>query len=487
AVFPQVDDLVHIQALDLLGNGTACLVWSSPLPGDAGRQMRYVRLMAEKPHLLVKTVNNLGAETRVHYAPSIKFYLQDKRDGKPWITRLPFPVHVVERVETYDHISRNRFVTRYAYHHGYFDGEEREFRGFGMVEQWDTEAFEDYVVGVQRIEGAQELAPELYQPPVTTRTWYHTGALLDHPHVLHQYRHEYYRQEQFLPEPVLPPDLSAAELRECVRALKGLPLRQEIYGFDGSPEEQHPYTVTENSFEIRRLQPRGNQRHGVFFAVGRESISLNYERNPTDPRISHTLGLELDEYGNARKSCSVVYGRKIADPSLPTEVTQDQQKRYITYTETDYTPDIEQAPFPEAHRLRVPFESRVYEITGIAPENDLFELEDIKAKIDGATPIDYEVIADGVTAQKRLLSHSRTIFLDNTLNPLPLGHWDSLGLTYQSYDLAFTPAITAAHYAGKVSDAEFAAAGYVHFNDDANWWIPSGTAIYPTDARSHFY
>ena len=141
-VFPRVDDLVSILPTDLLGNGTACLVWSSPLPGDARRPMRYVNLMGgRKPHLLVKTINNLGAETRVDYAPSTKFYLQDKRDGKPWITRLPFPVHVVERVETYDHISRNRFVTRYAYHHGYFDGEEREFRGFGMVEQWDTEQF----------------------------------------------------------------------------------------------------------------------------------------------------------------------------------------------------------------------------------------------------------------------------------------------------------------------------------------------------------
>ena len=48
-------------------------------------------------------------------------------------------MHVVERVETYDRVSGNRFVTRYAYHHGYFDGVEREFRGFGMVEQWDTE------------------------------------------------------------------------------------------------------------------------------------------------------------------------------------------------------------------------------------------------------------------------------------------------------------------------------------------------------------
>ena len=141
-VFPRVDDLVSILPVDLLANGTACLVWSSPLPGDARAPMRYVNLMGgQKPHLLVRTINNLGAETQVDYASSTKFYLLDKRDGKPWITRLPFPVHVVEKVTNFDHISRNRFVTRYAYHDGYFDGEEREFRGFGMVEQWDTQQF----------------------------------------------------------------------------------------------------------------------------------------------------------------------------------------------------------------------------------------------------------------------------------------------------------------------------------------------------------
>ena len=102
-VFPAVDDVSTIQALDLLGNGTACLVWTSPLPGDARAPMRYVDLMGgQKPHLLIRTVNNLGAETRIQYAPSTKFYLADKRAGRPWITRLPFPVHVVERVETLD-------------------------------------------------------------------------------------------------------------------------------------------------------------------------------------------------------------------------------------------------------------------------------------------------------------------------------------------------------------------------------------------------
>ena len=38
--FPPIDDLSSVVATDLLGNGTACLVWSSPLPGDVRRPMR---------------------------------------------------------------------------------------------------------------------------------------------------------------------------------------------------------------------------------------------------------------------------------------------------------------------------------------------------------------------------------------------------------------------------------------------------------------
>src|SRR5436190_10383896 len=139
------------------------------MPGFALRPMHYIELMEEKPHLLVGAKNNLGAETKVHYAPSTKFYLNDKRDGKPWITRLPFPVHVVERVETYDRIGRNHFVTRYAYHHGYFDGVEREFHGFGMVEQWDTEQFAALADGNVP---ADNIDAESHVPPVHTKTWF---------------------------------------------------------------------------------------------------------------------------------------------------------------------------------------------------------------------------------------------------------------------------------------------------------------------------
>ena len=54
--------------------------------------MRYIDLMGgQKPHLLIHTTNNMGAETDVQYKASTKFYLQDREAGRPWVTRLPFP------------------------------------------------------------------------------------------------------------------------------------------------------------------------------------------------------------------------------------------------------------------------------------------------------------------------------------------------------------------------------------------------------------
>ena len=133
---PAVNNLASITVTDLLGNGLACLVWSSTLPADAGSPMKYIDMTGgQKAHLLTVVKNNLGAETRIRYASSTKFYVQDRDAGTPWVTRLAFPVYVVERLEVFDFIGRTRLVTTYNYRHGYFDGSEREFRGFGYVEQ----------------------------------------------------------------------------------------------------------------------------------------------------------------------------------------------------------------------------------------------------------------------------------------------------------------------------------------------------------------
>ena len=121
--FPAVDDVADVTAFDLLGCGTACLVWTSPLPAQTAQPLRYIDLTGGvKPYLLTSVTNNLGAQKSLSYAPSTKFYLQDRAAGTPWVTRLPFPVHVVERVQTDDAVSRTTLVSTYSYHHGFYDG-----------------------------------------------------------------------------------------------------------------------------------------------------------------------------------------------------------------------------------------------------------------------------------------------------------------------------------------------------------------------------
>lgn len=515
--FPPIDNIASVMTADLLGNGTACLVWSSPLPAVNGKRLRYIDLMGgQKPHLLIRSANNLGAETVVHYAPSTKFYLQDKQAGKPWITRLPFPVHVVERVETYDYISGNRFITRYAYHHGYFDGIEREFRGFGLVEQWDTEEFPSLAPLGAEGEGTTNWDAASHMPPVLTKTWFHTGISIGRNHVSDFFaglldaddKGEYYREPGstdaqaralLLPDTVLPEGLTVEEEREACRALKGAMLRQEVYALDGTDKEPHPYTVTEQNFTIRMLQPRGSNRHAVFFTHARESLSYHYERNPADPRVSHALTLEVDEYGNVLKSAAIGYGRRQSDMTLSPADRAKQAQILITYTENRVTNAVETA---DDHRTPLPCESRTYEITGLTlpAGRNRFTFDEILDAATTASALDYEKQPTAGRLEKRLIEHVRTYYRRNNLTgPLPLGELQSLALPFESYKLAFTPGLVAEVYSGRANDAMLEDEGrYVHTEGDANWWIPSGRIFYslnPTDtpaqelayARSHFF
>ena len=125
--------------------------------------------------------NNMGATTRVSYAPSTKYFLEDQPDGNPWVTKLPFPVQVVDKVEVIDHICKTKLVTTYKYHHGYFDGREREFRGFGRVDQFDTETFEDFTGSSlhDRVDLFSNDFSAYHVPPVETRSWFHTGIYFE--------------------------------------------------------------------------------------------------------------------------------------------------------------------------------------------------------------------------------------------------------------------------------------------------------------------
>ncbi|MCA9905042.1 MAG: toxin, partial [Anaerolineae bacterium] len=543
-VFAPVSELVNIEATDLLGNGTACLVWSSPLPGDAARPMRYVKLMGnQKPHLLIKIVNNLGAETRIEYAPSTKFYLLDKQDSKPWITRLPFPVQVVERVETYDHISRNRFITRYAYHHGYFDGEEREFRGFGFVEQWDTESVLVDKASSKSSDQKHD-AFESYVPPVRTMTWFHTGAYLRREAISRYFESEYFPQaldanemdpttiaayplldDTILPRSVLNEDgtrsphaLDPDEIREACRALKGSILRQEIYAEDDSPMASYPYSVSERNYTIEMFQKRGNQRHAVFHVHSRETTDYHYERNSSVPRISHQLVLAVDRYGNTLQEVSIGYGlspdldsygqplqrdsvdetSSVSVPRLLDFERDPQISPLVTYTVNRYTKAIDNE---NAYRTPLLCESQTYEITGPGFQPGMMPatFDYVAHFVKDSSEIAYHELPDRSKHQHRLIEHVRTYYRSNGLSQeLPLEEMDTLGLPYETYQLAFTSDHATTIFDSFATNMVRTEGGYVQIENDNNWWIPSGRIYYspnvldgPSDentyANAHFY
>lgn len=538
---PAWDSLVTAQVIDLLGNGTSCLVWSSPSPGQARSPLRWVDLMGgRKPHLLTSIDNNLGRETRIAYAPSTRFYVADKLAGTPRLTRLPFPVQVVAQVERLDWISRNRFVTQVAYHHGFFDGVEREFRGFGLVEQWDSET-----LGALSASGAfpdpsnSDASSSL--PPVCTRTWFHTGAWAAGRDLTTAVAAQYFAEPGLdsahnaalrLPASPLPSALrlgdgsrlghalSPNEAREAVRALRGSVLRQEVTAQDGSTAAALPYTASENNFTVELLQPQGPNRHAVFFTHARESLHLQYERatylqgpdRVADPRTQHTLTLAVNAYGNVELAVSVAYGRRHADPTLAPAEQAVQARLLVTATRSGYTAPL---AAPDTWRAPLLAQTQGYELLRCQPAAtppgvpSRFGFDDMAAlwaqASDGRHDLPYEDVAGAGATQaqpyRRLIESSRQLYLADDLSaPLPLGSAGALALSFERYRLAITPGLIAAIYGAKLApapltEALFTAAGYRDLDGDGHAWQPSGRSFHspnplapnPVFARRHFY
>lgn len=470
---PSLDRSLDVSVVDLLGSGTPCLVLSPTLPPDGRHPIRYVDLMSgTKPHLLVGCDNGLGSITTIGYAPSTRFYLDDRAAGQAWTTTLPFPVQVVERVEVVDAVAGNRFVTRYAYHDGTYDGTEREFRGFGIVEQWDTEAYASLLaaenVGSTAASGAAV-------PPRRTKTWYHTGVGT-HDGCM------------------VPTGLSPANEREADRALKGSVLRQEVYADDDTARAALPYSVSDRTYAVRLLQPAGPNRHAAFFTHARETVTHHYERDLADPRVAHELTFEVDDFGNVVRAATIGYGR---DPTvaLPGDDGIPQTKQLCVYTENAYTNAV---VLPGSRRNPLPAETIRYEVIGLAPAEagTVLAIDVVERATRDAPVIPPEEIPSG-GLHKRVIDRSRTVYRSDDLSgPLELGRLESLGLTEHTLRLALTAGLATSVFGDRLTPELVTAGGYL--SDADGIWSPSGTVRFGPDgdgdpvaelafARAHFF
>ncbi|MGH8421781.1 MAG: SpvB/TcaC N-terminal domain-containing protein, partial [Pseudomonas fluorescens] len=329
------DRLCQVSIADLQGLGCSSLILT--VPHMAPRHWRY-DFVAAKPYLVNATYNNMGTATGVTYRSSAQEWLDEKTGviaaGKPPVSHLPFAMHLVKQQTQLDEITGNRLTQGFTYRKGFYDSVEREFRGFGLLLQTDTEA------------SAAERASEGFTAPILSKTWFHTGKAVDMREddyyagdadavdLRETLLHEYHLNDAAGRSSV--PDESLA--REMARALSGSVLRTEVFAaddHDDDPKTAVPYTVAENRFLIRELRPKGDhQPYAVLQPLALESIAYHYEPEVADdPMCQHTINLAWNKFGALTHGFTVHYARrrKLDKDDLPFPVCEVGDERDECY------------------------------------------------------------------------------------------------------------------------------------------------------------
>jgi len=320
---PGIGDLDALRLVDLLGNGVAGLLVQTRAGAQGRARLFFLDFTGgHKPYLLDEIDNQLGAVLRIGYEPSTRSWQRDRGDpATRWRTTLPFPVQVVARVEVIDAISGGKLTSEYRYHNGYWDGAEREFRGFGMVEQIDTESFDDYHAASLHQESAfAAVSRRFFSPPTCTRTWFHQGPVED---ASGEWRELDLSAGYWPGDPQLLDHTAAVNAflaglpdrrsrRDALRSLRGSVLRTELYALDGSERESRPYTVVEKAYGLRAEEDgvaAEAARPPIFFPLALAERTTQWERGD-DPMTTFASTGDHDAHGQPRRSTVVAMPRR---------------------------------------------------------------------------------------------------------------------------------------------------------------------------------
>jgi RHS repeat-associated protein len=377
-------DPAQIRFEDLDGNGYRCLLFSTDDPEP--RTWAIDLCAARKPYLLQTVANGSGARTTFSYRSSAWYALRDRRDGRPWATRLPFPLPLLARSLTEDRVSGSTNAVSYRYRHGHYDPLEREYRGFGMVERIEGDAVlgGDVVAEADAAAAGEPHGDPLHVPAALVRTWFHTGAWESEAVLAAAYGAEYWDGDpSACPPPTTGVDFAGAagdpeSARQACVALSGCMLREERYGLDGSACAGVPYEVSEQSWTARMLQPASPAGYASFLVHERQLADSNYERVADDPLVHQHFVLAVDEWGDATREITVACRRR-----TPGDAAGQGQPRAIV-SERSWNGIVAQ---PDTLLLGRPAEVRISEMTGFAEPDVLglyYSAELIAAEVENA-------------------------------------------------------------------------------------------------------
>ncbi|KAL7904169.1 hypothetical protein GGI35DRAFT_490755 [Trichoderma velutinum] len=453
---------------DLFGRGVPCLCVVLTDDNGVEPKLHYMDLSGGvKAHLMTQYTNGVGLITDIEYQPSTYYYLQDKAAGTPWFKPLHFPVQCVSKLRIEDELAQTEVFTSYTYHDGYYDGFDKEFRGFGLV---DTKLEENYSLGSSKVHKG---------PPIYSRTWYLTGSMHVDDLARSLPQNSLHIKNTFESESV-----SSAQTRESYRVLKGQIKRREIFvrGTNSKPQQ-----TTEYSYEAKTVQRVEEKMsvvgHGISRLVPREVITCCYETGPesaTDPRIQRDVVLEVNEYGDPLKVMKLSYGRDEeqakSDALLNESARRQQAETIATMTENTYTNDVK-----ELHSFRKPLicTTREFRLSGLKSQFTSFD-ELVALDIDHFDLVSLNDFSTTEGQCRALVKENRIIYTSNDPNK-ELDHkkLEAYSVECQRFELCLTPDLLKTIQDTFGSGDEMRKnGGYVTLDAKDHWWTASARLGY---------
>lgn len=493
---PAVTNVKGIRLVDLNGTGISGLLYSFDAQRASAPRYYFLDLTAGiKPYLLHEVDNNMGSLTRTHYKPSTYYYLRDqKKPETRWKTTLPFPVQVVAQVEVIDQISKGKLTTQFLYHHGYWDGGEREFRGFGRVDQRDTETFESYNNttlfgnlsnsahdGVYTPEENTDPDTftqtdiEYYTPPVETRNWFNMGPVGDEFGEWYELdlSHEFWQEDPNILERdsntvSLLKSLPRRAKRDALRTLRGSSIRTELYALDEQVNGEYvpgagarPYTVTESQTGLKLFfdpnnpqfdgsittdQVRKNKGIGsgyIFFSFGFANRTSQWERG-NDPMTQLSFTGDFDEYGQSQKQLSIAVPRTRQFNYMETD-TGATEKFLVTsgsnsFIYRDETFELDGQDHYMVNRSK---EGKGFEVVNSGRES-------VPQIVNFFLGNLYNDVTAATTLSTALLSHSINYYDGPAFGHLAYGELGDYGLSTKTETLIFTDTMLSEIFDGNI-------------------------------------
>lgn len=167
-----------LRIADVNGNGSADLVFIHRGGGPPEEGVEYVDFIGgQKPGLLLVADNGIGLRSHLRYKPAVTDQIAAREAGHPWTSVSPVPMWVVSGIIDDIGLDLNldgepdRYATTFRYRDPWYDGFEKQFRGFRFVQQiaWGDDVDPRTGLPVREV-------PAAGHRTTVTRFRFHTGA-----------------------------------------------------------------------------------------------------------------------------------------------------------------------------------------------------------------------------------------------------------------------------------------------------------------------